>query len=129
MRTIAFVLAAFAVYSVAPAAGSWPAANGDASNRRAATATTLDARTIARLHVRWTFRFPRSATDFGAITANPIIAGGTVYVQDSSSSVYALSAEAGALRWKHTFSAPNDGPNGGRRRRTSRRRSSRPGGR
>jgi outer membrane protein assembly factor BamB len=128
MRTIAFVLAAFAVYSVAPAAGSWPAANGDASNRRAA-ATTLDARTIARLHVRWTFRFPRSATDFGAITANPIIAGGTVYVQDSSSSVYALSAEAGALRWKHTFSAPNDGPNGGRRRRTSRRRSSRPGGR
>jgi outer membrane protein assembly factor BamB len=33
-------------------------------------------------------------------------------VQDSSSSVYALSAEDGALRWKHTFSAPNDGPNG-----------------
>jgi outer membrane protein assembly factor BamB len=33
-------------------------------------------------------------------------------VQDSSSSVYALSAQDGALRWKHTFSAPNDGPNG-----------------
>jgi outer membrane protein assembly factor BamB len=111
-RTIAFVLAAFAVHAVAAAAGSWPAANGGASSRRAATATSLDAHTIARLRVRWTFRLSRGATAFGAITANPIIAGGTVYVQDSTSSVYAISAEDGALRWKHAFSAPNDGPNG-----------------
>jgi outer membrane protein assembly factor BamB len=111
MRTIAFVLAALVVQT-ASAAGSWPVANGSVSSRRAVTATTLDARTIGRLHVRWSFRFPRSATAFGAITANPIIARGTVYVQDSSSSVYALSAADGALRWKHTFSAPNDGPNG-----------------
>ena len=111
MRTIAFVLAAL-VLQTASAAGSRPVANGSVSSRRAVTATTLDARTIGHLRIGWSFRFPRSATAFGAITANPIIARGTVYVQDSSSSVYALSAADGALRWKHTFSAPNDGPNG-----------------
>ena len=46
------------------------------------------------------------------MTSNPIIRGNTVYLQDSSSSVYALDVESGALRWKHTFDAPNDGPNG-----------------
>jgi outer membrane protein assembly factor BamB len=111
MRTIAFVLAAVVVQT-ASAAGSWPVANGDVASRRAVTATALDARSVSRLHVRWSFRFPRSATAFGAITANPVVARGTVYVQDSSSSVYALSAGDGALRWKHRFSAPNDGPNG-----------------
>ena len=111
MRTIAFLLAAVTVQA-ASAGGSWPSANGGASSRRAATATRIDAETIARLHVRWRFRFPRGATAFGAITANPIVAGGTVYAQDSSSSVYALSAETGALRWRHRFAAPNDGPNG-----------------
>ena len=33
-------------------------------------------------------------------------------LQDSASSVYALDAGSGALLWKHSFDAPNDGPNG-----------------
>lgn len=72
----------------------------------------LDARTIPHLRVLWRFRFSRAATAFGAVTANPILVGDTVYVQDSSSSVYALDARTGALRWKRTTTAPNDGPNG-----------------
>jgi outer membrane protein assembly factor BamB len=35
-----------------------------------------------------------------------------VYLQDSASSVYALDVRSGALRWKVTLKAPNDGPNG-----------------
>jgi outer membrane protein assembly factor BamB len=101
-----------AVLPVAAAARAWPVANGDLSSRRSATATRIDARTISGLRVRWTFRIPRGAAEFGAITANPIVAGGMVYAQDSSSSVYALSADGGELRWKHRFAAPNDGPNG-----------------
>jgi outer membrane protein assembly factor BamB len=92
--------------------GSWPSANGSVSSRRAATATELDAKTIPRLVVRWRFRLHASGTGFGAITSNPIIRGDVVYLQDSDSSVYALDVRSGALLWKHTLKAPNDGPNG-----------------
>jgi alcohol dehydrogenase (cytochrome c) len=86
---------------------SWPVANGDLSSRRAANATIGSS-----LRVAWRFRLPKAATTFGAITANPVISRDTVYVQDSASSVYALDAHTGALRWRHREAAPNDGPNG-----------------
>ncbi|HEY2373567.1 MAG TPA: hypothetical protein VGH82_13670 [Gaiellaceae bacterium] len=77
---------------------SWSSANGDLSNRRALDATVLDARTIPRLRVRWRFRLKSHGSSFGAITANPIISGKTVYIQDATSSEYALTLETGALR-------------------------------
>jgi outer membrane protein assembly factor BamB len=91
---------------------SWTSANESAASQRAATATKLDARTIPRLTVRWRFRLHASVTSFGAITSNPIIRGNVLYLQDSRSSVYALDIRSGALLWKDTVNAPNDGPNG-----------------
>ena len=91
---------------------SWTSANGSIASQRAAMATELDARTIPQLKVRWRFRLRASGTSFGAITANPIIRGNAVYLQDSTSSVYALDVRSGALLWKDTIDAPNDGPNG-----------------
>jgi outer membrane protein assembly factor BamB len=85
---------------------SWPTANGGLAGARAGDASARHA------HVRWRFRLPRRHVAFGAVTANPVIAGGAVYVQDSSSSVYALDASTGALRWQHRVAAPNEGPNG-----------------
>jgi len=90
----------------------WTSANGGIAGHRAITATALDARTIPQLEVRWRFRLTTHGTAFGAITSNPVIRGNTVYVQDATSSVYALDARSGALRWKRTLAAPNDGPNG-----------------
>jgi outer membrane protein assembly factor BamB len=86
---------------------AWPTANGDPSSRRATESGLGPAPRVA-----WRFRLPRSATSFGAITANPVIADDTVYVQDSGSAVYALDAHSGVLRWRHAEAAPNDGPNG-----------------
>jgi outer membrane protein assembly factor BamB len=91
---------------------SWTSPNGSLTSERAATATELDARTIPRLRVRWRFRLHSAGTGFGAITSNPIIRGDVVYLQDSTSSVYALDVRSGALLWKDTLKAPNDGPNG-----------------
>jgi outer membrane protein assembly factor BamB len=90
----------------------WTSANGGVASQRAVTATALDARTIPRLKVRWRFRLHANVTAFGAMTSNPIIRGNTVYLQDSTSSVYALDVRSGALLWKHSIDAPNDGPNG-----------------
>jgi len=113
-----FTFAIVAVAATASACGasqpvaSWSSANGDLANRRALEATTLDAHTIPRLRVRWRFRLGTRGSAFGAITANPVIAGNTVYIQDTKSSVYALDLESGTLRWKHLLAERNDGPNG-----------------
>lgn len=85
----------------------WPVANGDLHGTRASASDAS-----RPPHVRWRFRLPRAAAGFGAITAPPVVAGGTVYVQDSTSSVYALDTATGRPRWSHRFRAPNDGPNG-----------------
>ncbi|HET8895617.1 MAG TPA: PQQ-binding-like beta-propeller repeat protein [Gaiellaceae bacterium] len=89
----------------------WTSANGGLASQRSTQATMLDARTIPHLIVRWRFRL-RSSAHFGAITANAIIRGNIVYIQDSRSSVYAVDVRSGRLLWKHTIVAPNDGPNG-----------------
>ncbi|HUZ99141.1 MAG TPA: PQQ-binding-like beta-propeller repeat protein [Gaiellaceae bacterium] len=112
MSKVAIAIAFAALHLTHTAGGPWPSANGGLASQRATYATVLDARTIPHLQVLWRFRFSRSATAFGAITANPVIVGDSVFVQDSSSSIYALDARTGALRWKRTMAAPNDGPNG-----------------
>jgi glucose dehydrogenase len=94
-----------------PAAGSgartanvsWPSANGNVASQRAATATELDAQAIPRLRVRWRFRLHSSVTSFGAIASTPIIRGDVAYVQDSSSSVYALDIRSGSRRLVSRF--------------------------
>ena len=59
------------------ATGSWPSANGDLSSTRANGRATFDAGAV---RVLWRFRLPRRANPFGAITSNPVIARGIVYV-------------------------------------------------
>jgi outer membrane protein assembly factor BamB len=94
------------------AAGNWPTANGSNAGTRATNDTKLSAKTAPSLAVRWRFRLPKRPNSFGATTANPVIAGNLVYVQDSSSSVFALDASTGELRWYRREAANNDGPNG-----------------
>ena len=54
----------------------------------------------------------RSPEAIRGVIATPIVSGSTVYVQDSTSSVYALDRTTGKLRWEHRFRAPNFGRNG-----------------
>src|SRR3954452_17775848 len=118
MRRVLIVVLAVAIAGAVAAVGArqmthdarapWPTANGDLSSTRASS-TNFDA---GATRVLWRFRLPRRENAFGAITSNPVIARGTVYVQDSSSTVFALDAKTGAPRWTHRLAAPNDGPNG-----------------
>src|SRR4051794_38562585 len=118
MRRVLFIALTFAIVAGLAVVGarqmahgahsSWPSANGDLSSTRA-SGTAFDASAV---RVLWRFRLPRRANAFGAITLNPVIDRGTVYVQDSSSTVFALDAKTGVPRWTHRLAAPNDGPNG-----------------
>src|SRR3954453_2349465 len=110
-RVIGAALLALTILAPGPT-HSWWTANGDRTSTRATTVTSISARTASRLERRWRFRLPHRPHSFGATTANPVVAGDTIYVQDTSSNVYALDRTTGRLRWQHRYVANNDGPNG-----------------
>lgn len=109
---IAATLVAGCGGSSTQAAAGWPLPNGDLASTRAVATSAIGADTVGRLRVAWRFRLPTPLGDAGALTATPVVAGGTVYLQDMSSSVYALELASGRLRWEHRFRAPSPGPNG-----------------
>jgi outer membrane protein assembly factor BamB len=92
-------------------AGAWPAHNYDLSNSRATVQSPINSQTVSNLKVKWTFAFKGSSA-FGAFASTPISLGGTVYLQDLNSNVYALDRTTGKVRWKHMFNKPSIGPNG-----------------
>jgi alcohol dehydrogenase (cytochrome c) len=93
-------------------AGSWPSHNLNLSNTRANLTSEIDAGTVAQLKPRWTFRLPDAG--FYSITSNPIVLGGTVYLENPDSSVFALSLATGKQLWRHDYHSvtPAGGPNG-----------------
>ena len=92
--------------------GTWALPNGSLASTRAAARATITSRTVATLEPAWRFRFRGKGGGFGSLTSTPLVVGGTVYVQDAKSSVFALERRSGRLRWARLYAAPNDGPNG-----------------
>jgi alcohol dehydrogenase (cytochrome c) len=82
------------------------------SGTRAAVDSPIDAGDVAKLRVRWRFRFTASPSFSGVFASTPLVDHGTVYVQDLRSNVVALDRDTGAVRWTRRFAARNDGPNG-----------------
>jgi outer membrane protein assembly factor BamB len=74
---------------------------------------------VSRLRRTWTFRLTGKAAagvrPTGSLTANPIVRGGVVYLQDLDSDVYALALATGRLEWEYRCDQPErsgPGPNG-----------------
>lgn len=111
---LALPLAAATVFLMTPAAlaGDWRPPNGDLASTRAATGSLITAAAVGRLVERWRYRIRGPGTDFGALTATPVVAGETVYIQTWKSDVVALDRRTGRVRWARTTTARNDGPNG-----------------
>ena len=91
----------------APADG-WPTAGGDFDNSRAAGASPITAATVSKLGVQWTAELPGA----GALSTVPIVAGGTVYLESGSGSVYAIDRATGRVRWHTSPTGLNIGPFG-----------------
>jgi glucose dehydrogenase len=92
-------------------AGDWPAPQGNLAGTRAAVDSAITAATVGTLQVAW--RLPIEATGaYGGMTATPLVAGDTVYVQDMLSNVFALDRETGAPKWTKEYEIPSIGPNG-----------------
>ncbi|MGH7612404.1 MAG: PQQ-binding-like beta-propeller repeat protein [Candidatus Dormibacteria bacterium] len=99
--------------------GTWPDANGDLANARDASGSSISSANVADLVKAWSFRIPGKAAagldHQGALTGAPIVVGGTVYIQDLDSNVYAVSLATGDLEWDYRLNLPDlpgPGPNG-----------------
>jgi len=107
------------VAGAAAPAGSWPYPNGDLSNTRDATDSSISSANVARLREAWSFKLtgtPASGVDdAGAFAANPVVANGVVYIQDLDANVYAVSLATGKLKWEYQVNIPEKtgpGPDG-----------------
>lgn len=105
--------------ATAPASGSWPDANDDLANTRDAIGSAISSSNVSRLAQAWTFKLTGKAATgvrpYGSLTANPIVQGGVVYIQDLDSDVYALALATGRLKWEYRCNQPEKsgpGPNG-----------------
>jgi alcohol dehydrogenase (cytochrome c) len=101
------------------ATASWPYPNGDLSNTRDATGSTITSGNVSGLKQAWTFHITGSAASgvgsVGALAANPIIVDGVVYIQDLDANVYALGLATGRLLWQYHLGTPmksGPGPDG-----------------
>jgi outer membrane protein assembly factor BamB len=106
----AAVTAALVACTSPAGAADWRQPNANLRGTRA-VASPISSRTVASLQVRWRFPLTHGST-FGSFASTPLIVGDTVYAQDLSSSVNAIDARTGGVRWTFRVQAPNDGPNG-----------------
>ena len=99
--------------------GSWPFPNGDIANTRVAPDSVISAANVSRLREAWTFQLTGQAaagvSGVGSLTAEPVVRGGTVYLQDEDANVYALALATGRLKWEYQVNVPEKsgpGPDG-----------------
>ena len=96
----------------------WALPNLSRSSTRAQEDGAITPASVARLRRLWSFRVPDSLRvgvvfqEQRVLIATPIVAGDSVYLQDTKSGVYALDRTTGKLRWQHPFKATNAGRNG-----------------
>jgi outer membrane protein assembly factor BamB len=96
-----------------PAASSpSPRAADVRDGTRAVTGSTITSANVARLRLRWRAPIPTRDTFSGVDTAPPVVAGGTVYLQDMRSNVRAFSRATGRALWTRHFGVEDGGPNG-----------------
>ena len=89
----------------------WPVEGGNLSQTREAVGSSISAETVGQLGVAWTAEIAANS-GYGSMSANPIISGDTLYIQDMESNVWAFNKESGEQLWKNDYNEASTGPNG-----------------
>ena len=92
-------------------ATDWFTENKNYSMDRNASDSSINAGNVANLEVAWTYALDASGS-YGAITMNPLVSNGVMYVQDMMNNVHAVDAESGEMMWRTDFNTTTVGPNG-----------------
>jgi alcohol dehydrogenase (cytochrome c) len=97
----------------------WPYPNGDLANTREAPGSAISSANVSGLREAWAFKLAGKAAagtpPYGSLTAEPVVQGGVVYLQDQDANVYALALATGKLMWEYNADLPETsgpGPDG-----------------
>jgi glucose dehydrogenase len=89
----------------------WYTQGKNLAQDRNASDSSINAGNVANLELAWTYAFD-AAGGYGAITMNPLVSNGIMYVQDMMNNVHAVDAATGELVWRTDFNTNTVGPNG-----------------
>ena len=92
-------------------ANDWPTQNGNLSNTRAASGSSIDSSNVSSLGIAWSYPLNVAGT-YGALTSAPIINGDTIYLVDMQSNLYAIDKTTGETLWTKNYDIGCVGPNG-----------------
>jgi quinohemoprotein ethanol dehydrogenase len=81
----------------AGAAADWPGPGGAADESGYSQLDTINRSSVGRLGLAWSLDLPGEVT----LEATPLAVGGTLYFSGTYSTVYAVDAATGKLRWKY----------------------------
>jgi len=91
---------------------SWSLANKDYSNTRNQQETDISSKSVGKLNLSWIYPISGHSA-FGSAATTPIITNETVYLQDLSGNIVALSLKYGTPRWTKNYNSTTIlGPNG-----------------
>ncbi|MCA9878699.1 MAG: PQQ-binding-like beta-propeller repeat protein, partial [Thermomicrobiales bacterium] len=91
-------------------AADWPAPQQSLAAHRAATSAIARA-SVGDLNEAWRVPLPEAGA-YGTVTANPLVAGEVIYLQDMASNVLAIARATGGIVWQHDYHSFSAGPNG-----------------
>src|SRR6187455_768531 len=105
-----FLLALFAsvVFAQTPPA-EWPNYGRDYAETHYSPLTQISAANVANLKPGWSFDLTAAGNPAGPLETTPIVSNGVMYVSGQWSTVYALDARTGALKWKWDPQLPRTG--------------------
>lgn len=97
---------------VAQAWSEWPLPGRDYNNSRYTQDSPINASNVSKLKEAWRVQAPGLVIAYGMISTVPLIAGGTVYLEDTYSNVRAIDLASGKVKWTAEGGDLNPGPNG-----------------
>jgi outer membrane protein assembly factor BamB len=97
---------------VAQSLQEWPLPGRDYNNSRYTRDSGITSATVGKLKEAWRVELSGFVIAYGMCSTVPIIAGGTVYIEDTYSSVRAIDLASGRVKWSVEDTNLNPGPNG-----------------
>ncbi len=86
------------------ASGEWPTYNGDLTGRRYSPLTKINANTVGRLQLAWTYRVVTTTGGGKRISATPLVVDGVMYFTVPSH-VWAVDARTGVKLWQFDWTS------------------------
>lgn len=109
IRATLSLLFFFTALVQAQPAGDWPYGGRDYAETHYSPLNRVNAANVASLKSAWSFDMSAAGSPAGQLEASPVISNGIMYVTGVWSTVFALDARTGELKWKYDPQLPRTG--------------------